>query len=65
MHDKNGTPLKLGDVVTLQAVITELSATEDYCNVAIVSVEGRRPDGQKERVSAINTAVLVLHDRSL
>lgn len=63
MHDKNGTELKKGDVVLVPAVITELQAGEDYCNVTIQSVHGRRPDGSKETISAINTGVLVLHDR--
>lgn len=58
MHDRNGKPLKKGDVVTIAATITDLSATEDYCNVSLESVHGRRPDGQKERFSAINTAIL-------
>ena len=62
MHDANGTLLKIGDLVLLPGVITELSeGNEDYCNVTVESVHGRRPDGQKECVSAINTAVLVLH----
>jgi len=63
MHDKNGTPLKKGDVVLITAVITDLSATEEYCNVSLETVHGRRPDGQKEKVYAINTGVLVLHER--
>ncbi len=41
------------------ATITLLSATEEYCNVSIETTFGRRPDGLKEHVSAINTGVLV------
>lgn len=63
MHDKNGTPLKVGDVVMIPAKITSLSAGEDFCNVAVETIHGRRPDDSKERFSAINTGVLVLHDR--
>lgn len=62
MHDRNGTPLKKGDVVLIPAVITDLSPGEDYCNVSLETVAGRRPDGAKERFSAINTGVLVLHE---
>lgn len=66
MHDKNGTELKVGDIVLVPAVITQLSTgTEEYCNVSIETVHGRRPDGSKERMSAINTGVLVLHERNL
>lgn len=59
MHDRNGKPLEKGDIVVLIGTITELHATEDYCNVTVESVFGRRPDEQKERVSAINTGVLL------
>lgn len=63
MHDRNGTPLKRGDIVLVEAVVTEVSAHDDYCNVSIETTDGRRPDGSKERFSAINTGVLVLHNR--
>ena len=59
MHDALGKPLKVGDAVILMATVTSLCETEDYCNVAIKSTLGRRPDGQKETASAINTGVLV------
>lgn len=63
MHDRNGTPLQKGDVVLVPAVITALQAGEDYCNVSLQTVSGRRPDGSKEYIGGINTAVLVLHER--
>lgn len=59
MHDANGTPLKVSDTVLLPATITSLCTGEDYCNVSIETVHGRRPDGKKETMSAINTGVLV------
>ena len=59
MHDAKGRPLKLGDFVMIPARITQLSPQEDYCNVSVETLFGRRPDGQKERVHAINTGVLV------
>lgn len=59
MHDAIGRPLQVGDTVVLTAKITQLSPTPDYCNVTIESVHARRPDGAKETVSAINTAVLL------
>lgn len=63
MHDKNGTELKVGDIVLMPATITHLSPEEDYCNVTIETIHGGRPNGKKSTMSAINTAVLVLHDR--
>jgi len=62
MHDRNGTPLKVGDTVLIPAKITQVSATDDYCNVGLESVHGRRPDGLKETIYAINTGVVVLHE---
>jgi hypothetical protein len=50
--------LAKGDRVTISAVITALHPTEDYCSVDLETEFGRRPDGQKERISAINTGVM-------
>ena len=64
MHDANNKPLKVGDVVLVPAVITSLSeGTEDYCNVSVQSVYGRRPDGMKETMSAINTGVMMRYNK--
>ena len=59
MHDAKNRDLKVGDRVLIPAVITQLSATADYCNVTVESAIGRRPDGLREKVSAINTGVLL------
>lgn len=65
MHDRNGTELKKGDIVLIPAVITELYATELFCNVSVRTVDGRRPDGVKESIGAINTGVLTLFQRPI
>lgn len=59
MHDAKGRELKVGDIVLIPAKITELYATEDYCNVSAKSVFGRRPDFQLEHFGAINTGVML------
>jgi hypothetical protein len=59
MHDRLGQSLKKGDVVIVVAKIKELYATEEYCNVQLETLDGRRPDGQKESIGAINTGVLL------
>lgn len=59
MHDRNGTPLKVGDIVTLELKITHVQPGSDYCNVNAESIHGRKPDGSKEHYCG-NTAVLVL-----
>ena len=63
MHDRNGTPLQVGDRVMLEATVTQLHGGEDFCNVTVQSIAGRRPDGSKETVHAINTGVLTLVER--
>lgn len=57
-HDVNNKELKVGDRVLIPAVVTHIDAGEDYCNVSLETVHGRRPDGLKECISAINTGVL-------
>lgn len=59
MHDAKGRELKKGDIVLIPAVITETYATEDFCNLSVETILGRRPDGAKERFSAFNTAVVL------
>lgn len=59
MHDAKGRPLKAGDHVLIPAVVTELYETEDYCNVQLQTVIGRRPDGLLETIGAINTGVIL------
>lgn len=60
MHDAKGRALKVGDIVLIPAKVTNLSAGEDYCNVGVETVFGRRPDEAKEHIHAINTGVLLL-----
>lgn len=60
-HDVHGRLLKVGDRVLILALVTHLDEGEDYCNVSLESVYGRRPDGLKEQFSGINTGVLQLH----
>lgn len=59
MHDAVGRELKVGDKVVMLGEVTQLSPTEDYCNVSVKSDLGRRPDGLAENISAINTGVLL------
>lgn len=58
-HDAKGRPLKEGDKVLVPAVVKSVSAEEGYCNLAVETTFGRRPDGAKENISAINTAVVL------
>lgn len=57
MHDAKGRPLEVGDVVLVPMIVEQCYATEDYCNVTMRSVHGRKPDGMKECLTG-NTAVV-------
>lgn len=59
MHDALGKQLKVGDHVIIMAKVTHLDPSEEFCNVSVESTLGRRPDGAKEHISAINTGVLL------
>lgn len=60
MHDANGVALSKGDKVIIEATIIELTSSgDDYCNVTVETDRGRRPDGQREMIQAINTGVLL------
>ena len=63
MHDRNGTELKVGDVVTIRYRITSVSPGPDYCNIGAQSVELRKPDSMVEYFSG-NSAVCVLQERA-
>ncbi len=42
-HDKNGNPLKAGDVVLIRARVKQVMAGEEYCNVDVETVEPMPP----------------------
>lgn len=59
MHDAMGKKLAVGDRVLIMATVKELHPLEEFCNVSVETTLGRRPDGAKEVISAINTGVLI------
>jgi len=59
MHDAKGRPLKKGDIALIPVVVNDTYASEEYCNVSLETLYGRRPDGNKEKFSAINTGQIL------
>lgn len=59
MHDAKGRPLKEGDRVLIPGRITSTCATDEFCNVTVESLIGRRPDGSKETFSGFNAGVVL------
>jgi hypothetical protein len=59
MHDRNGRELKVGDIVLVPCRIDNIAAaTEEFCNVGLKTVFGRRPDNQQEYYCT-NTGVVL------
>lgn len=59
MHDRNGTPLQVGDRIMIEYEITAVSPGPDYCNISAKSHLTRKPDNTPEFFSG-NSAVCVL-----
>ena len=59
-HDNSNRKLQVGDEVIVKFVIKSLAEGEEFCNVTLETVRGRRPDGAKETWSAVNTGVVEL-----
>ncbi len=54
-HDAKGNLLKVGDKVVIPGTVTQVFASEDYCNCSVELEHGMPPTGSKSSVSAINT----------
>jgi len=66
MHDKNGTPLKVGDKVMIPATIVEVQAHPDFCNATVRPrfwARGMRGSCDREERMVVNTGQLVLLER--
>ncbi len=58
-HDVNGKMLKEGDVVMIPAKVKTVNPGDDFCNLTVESIHGRKPDGTKETMT-LNAAVVEL-----
>jgi uncharacterized RmlC-like cupin family protein len=63
IHDANGIHLRIGDVVYVPCFVVNLHDTQEYSNVTLETVHGRSPDGNRETITALNTAQVVLYHR--
>lgn len=62
MHDRNGTELKKGDIVTMELVVKELQPTgdPDYCNVNVEAVKSGTVNGNTPMISSMATCTKFL-----
>lgn len=58
MHDAKGNLLKIGDKVMIPCVITEIQASEEYCNCTVELEYSMPPYTTKTTFSSINTKQL-------
>jgi hypothetical protein len=63
-HDMNGIELRVGDVVTIQAVIREIHATERFCNLSLETSLSDAPVGHKTSVTLNARQVEKIGNRS-
>lgn len=64
MHDRNGTPLTVGDTVVIFAKVKDIQAGDTYCN-ATLDIGSDKPHGPYNVTSTvtINTKQVLLVDR--
>lgn len=65
-HDKNGTLLKAGDIVTVEFEVTGVfqDADPNFCNCNLKSVLPMPGNGVHSTLSAINTKQVLLVNRA-
>lgn len=49
-HDIHGTLLQVGDAVLVPAVVTQITMTEEYCNVTVETREPMFPTTNKNTI---------------
>jgi hypothetical protein len=54
--------LKVGDRVLIPAIVRDLHGGVDFCNVTVVSLGGRKPDGLAETVTGNTNVMLRAND---
>lgn len=63
MHDRNGTPLRVGDKVMLPGTVTSCQVNVDYCNVT-VDLLPMRGAGERRECWTGNTGQTVLIEKA-
>lgn len=51
MHDKNGRPLSVGDVVLVECKVTTCHAGTDFCNLTVETVEPMYPGTNRTTIT--------------
>jgi hypothetical protein len=59
-HDKNGTPIKVGDTVTLELTVKSISGDERFCSLDAETTLVMPGNGLKNQVYALSTRQVLL-----
>lgn len=57
-HDRDGRPLRVGDVAIVPVIIKEIHQTADWCNVTVETSEPMWP-GHKYTTIVLNSAQVI------
>lgn len=60
-HDRDGNVLEPGDFVVVRCVVNSITTGEEFCNLTLESIEGRKPDGYKETLCINANVVEKIH----
>lgn len=59
-HDKNGTPIKAGDIVTVEFEVKQVSPDGEFCNCTLESTIPMPGNGVPTTLGAINAKQVLL-----
>lgn len=66
MHDRNGTLVKDGDIVLIEALVVSTYATEEYCNATLqIGYDDEHGPYNIRTNVTVNTKQVLLLDKSI
>jgi hypothetical protein len=63
-HDKNGTPIKAGDLVVVECKVVSVTPDQDFCNLTLESLLAMPGNGVKMTIAAINAKQVLLTQKA-
>lgn len=62
-HDKNGTLIKIGDIVLIECEVKNISGDENYCSLDVETILPMPGNGHKNYIGALSTKQVLLKDK--
>jgi hypothetical protein len=57
-HDKNGNLIEVGDRIDIPCIVTNIQATDDYCNCTVETTEKMAPEFKYTNTYTLNTKMV-------